>query len=136
MEKQAKGVYTIAKFKEFQDELTDKYISRRWRKDVTRRHTKIKISNNESNVTLEAHQCDKMHKTFDEIKELATDSEEKCVIDGLDAKTKEALSNHDNVCGSTQPTPKSPTGRSFDNCVNEISNSKKILTPLAVRSKG
>ncbi|KAH0981297.1 hypothetical protein GBA52_008474 [Prunus armeniaca] len=50
MEKQAQVVYTIAKFKEFQDELT------------------------------EAHQCDKMQKTFDEIKELATDSKEKCVI--------------------------------------------------------
>ncbi|PQM34059.1 protein FAR-RED IMPAIRED RESPONSE 1 [Prunus yedoensis var. nudiflora] len=78
-----------------------------------------------------------MQKTFDEIKELATDSEEKCVIVmAWMQKLKEQLSNQDNVCGSTQPTPESPTSRSFDNCVNEISYSKKILTPLAVRSKG
>ncbi|CAL9013835.1 unnamed protein product [Prunus brigantina] len=173
------SVYTIAKFKEFQDKLTgkmncevvdtkkdgaflkyqisedmilrtlcrhaiyvlikhkidliaEKYILRKWGKDVTRRHTKIKISNNESNATLVAHQCDKMQKTFDEIKELATDSEERCVIVmAWMQKLKEQLSNHNNVCGGTQPTPKSPTSRNFDNCVNEISNSKKILTPLA-----
>ncbi|XP_034225566.1 protein FAR-RED IMPAIRED RESPONSE 1-like [Prunus dulcis] len=129
------AIYVLIKHK--MDLIPDKYILRRWRKDVTRRHTKIKISYNESNATLEAHQCDKMQKTFDEIKELAADSEEKCVIVmAWMQKLKEQLSNHDNVCGSTQPIPKSPTGRSFDNCVNEISNSKKILTLLAVRSKG
>ncbi|ONI30712.1 hypothetical protein PRUPE_1G268400 [Prunus persica] len=72
------AIYVLIKHK--MDLIPDKYILRRWRKDVTRRHTKIKISYNESNATLEAHQCDKMQKTFDEIKELAADSEEKCVI--------------------------------------------------------
>ncbi|CAL8118424.1 unnamed protein product [Prunus armeniaca] len=56
------------------------------------------MSYNESNATLEAHQCDKMQKTFDEIKELATDSKEKCVIVmAWMYKLKEQLSNHDNV---------------------------------------
>ncbi|BBH07400.1 FAR1-related sequence 5 [Prunus dulcis] len=104
------------------DLIAEKYIMRRWRKDS---HT-------------EAQRCHKMQKAFDEIKELANDSDNKCMIvmTWMD-NVKEELSKHNVVCGSDQPNPQSPIGRNIENDVSSIPNpSQCILTPLAARKKG
>ncbi|OVA00773.1 zinc finger protein [Macleaya cordata] len=111
--------------------LPDKYIMQRWRKDVKRCHTWVKISCDDWNATPEAHRCDKMLKTFNEIKELANYSEDKCmvVMDWMD-KLKEALLNHEGDCGNNRPIPKSPTSRSSGNDANGISNENmNLFTP-------
>ncbi|XP_021820763.1 uncharacterized protein LOC110762434 [Prunus avium] len=111
---------------------------RRWRKDVKRCHTRIEINYEGCSLTPEAQRCHKMQKAFDEIKELANDSDNKCMIvmTWMD-NVKEKLSKHNVICGSDQPTPQSPIGRNIENDVSSIPNpSQRIRTPLAARKKG
>ncbi|CAL9022007.1 unnamed protein product [Prunus brigantina] len=58
----------------------DRYIMRRWRKDVTRCHTRVKINYTDWVATPEAQRSAKMQKNFDDIKELANDSDDKCMV--------------------------------------------------------
>ncbi|CAL8176146.1 unnamed protein product [Prunus armeniaca] len=53
---------------------------RRWRKDVTRCHTGVKINYTDWVATPEAQRSAKMQKNFDDIKELANDSDDKCMV--------------------------------------------------------
>ncbi|CAL9007765.1 unnamed protein product [Prunus brigantina] len=100
------------------DLIPEKYIMRRWRKDVKRCHTRIEINYESCSLTPEAQRCHKMQKAFDEIKELANDSDNKCMI---------VMTWVDN----------SPIGRNTENDVSSIPNpSQHILTPLAARKKG
>ncbi|CAN6703944.1 unnamed protein product [Malus baccata var. baccata] len=95
--------------------MPDKYIIRRWRKDVNRCHIRVRISYSNWVATPEAQRSDKMKKTFDDIKELTNDSDDKCIL-----------------C-STQPTPKSHVAMNYDPLPNP---SQRILTPLSARGKG
>ncbi|KAI8530416.1 hypothetical protein RHMOL_Rhmol11G0056600 [Rhododendron molle] len=54
-----------------------KYVFRRWRKDVKRVHTKVRIKYDNSSSTIEARQHDNMCNLFDEVADLAEDSQEK-----------------------------------------------------------
>ncbi|RXI06887.1 hypothetical protein DVH24_026023 [Malus domestica] len=75
-------------------------------KDVKRCHTRVQIGCDDWNTTLEAQRCNKMQKTFNEIKDVAYDSDE------------------------------SPIDRNIENDIVSIPNpSQRILTPIALRRK-
>ncbi|KAM1317447.1 hypothetical protein ACFX2H_002702 [Malus domestica] len=131
MEKQVQVVNTISTFKEFQKELTNKYIIRRWKKDVKRCLTRVTISYSNWVATPEAQNPDKMQKTFDDIKELANDSDDKCMlVVRWMHKLKEKICKHD---GAASSTPQSPIAINSDPLPNP---SQCILMPLSVRDKG
>ncbi|KAL6271433.1 hypothetical protein ACE6H2_028344 [Prunus campanulata] len=79
-----------------------------------------------------------MQKTFDDIKELANSSDDKCmIVMTWMHKLMKEISNYDGVDSGNQQASQSPIGKKSENDVNGISNSsRRILTPLAVRSKG
>lgn len=47
-------------------------------KDVKRCHTRVQIGCDDWNTTLEAQRCHKMQKTFNEIKDVVYNSDDKC----------------------------------------------------------
>ncbi|KAG5542483.1 hypothetical protein RHGRI_022130 [Rhododendron griersonianum] len=55
----------------------DKYVLRRWRKNVKRVHTKIRITCDNSSNTIEARRHENMHNLFNEVANLAEDCQEK-----------------------------------------------------------
>ncbi|XP_021829722.1 protein FAR-RED IMPAIRED RESPONSE 1-like [Prunus avium] len=120
------------------DLIPDKYIMRRWRKDVKRCHTRVKVNYADWKATPEAQRSTKMQKTFDDIKELANSSDDKCmIVMTWMHKLMKEISNYDGVDSRNQQASQSPIGKKSENDVNGISNSsRRILTPLAVRSKG
>ncbi|GKD32357.1 FAR1-related sequence 5-like protein, partial [Tanacetum coccineum] len=58
----------------------NKYILRRWRKDVKRRHTKVKVSYNNWVVSDVGRRYDKMCNAFSEVADLASELDEKCSL--------------------------------------------------------
>ncbi|KAM1252255.1 hypothetical protein ACFX13_041124 [Malus domestica] len=116
------------------DFMPDKYIIRRWREDVNRCHIRVRISYSNWVATPEAQRSDKMKKTFDDIKELANDSDDKCMlVVRWMHKLKEQICKHDEAASSTQPTPQSRVAMNSDPLPNP---SQRILTPLSARGKG
>ncbi|XP_050379713.1 protein FAR-RED ELONGATED HYPOCOTYL 3-like [Argentina anserina] len=121
--------------------IPDKYIMRRWRKDVKRCHTMVKISYGGWDARPDSQRLDKMQKNFDDIKELAYDSEDKCMIvlsclNNLKDEVSKHESNTIGACGGVEPVPGSPINT--NGCeVDGISNpSQHILTPLVKKRKG
>ncbi|KAI8572899.1 hypothetical protein RHMOL_Rhmol01G0236800 [Rhododendron molle] len=55
----------------------EKYVLRRWRKNLKRTHTKIRINYDNSSSTIEARRHDNMCNLFNEVVDLAEDSQEK-----------------------------------------------------------
>nr|XP_043633675.1 protein FAR-RED IMPAIRED RESPONSE 1-like [Erigeron canadensis] len=106
----------------------DKYILRRWRKDVKRRHTKVKVTYNDWVDSDEGRRYSRMCSAFSMVADLASKLEEKCnlVLNRVSEIMSEVSSKktvHDNfICTPGQST--SPK------------NSTKILDPLVVRRKG
>ncbi|RZC60953.1 hypothetical protein C5167_022720 [Papaver somniferum] len=78
---------------------------------------------------VDAQRCDKMEKSFNEIKEMANDSEDKCVIVmSWMNKLKEELINHDYK--SIRVTPKLPIPRILGNNVKSIpKEGQSMLSP-------
>ncbi|KAI8526935.1 hypothetical protein RHMOL_Rhmol12G0037400 [Rhododendron molle] len=79
----------------------EKYVFRRWRKDVKRVHTKIRINYDNSSRTMEAHRHDNMSNLFNEVADLAEDCPDKYakVMERL-RELKEELIESSVVCGS------------------------------------
>uniref|UniRef100_A0A5B7A3Y2 Protein FAR1-RELATED SEQUENCE n=1 Tax=Davidia involucrata TaxID=16924 RepID=A0A5B7A3Y2_DAVIN len=120
--------------------IPERYILRRWRKDVKRCYTRIKISYNDLCAKLEAERFDKMCDVFCEVADMATDSEDKYnMVMTWIHDMKNGLKDNEGVCGSNEPTPKLSVEK---NSVGEgqghvISReSKNVLTPVPTRSKG
>ncbi|KAL7171386.1 hypothetical protein ACSBR2_036106 [Camellia fascicularis] len=59
-------------------QMPDKYILRRWNKNVKRCHTKVHISYDNSSIKPEARRYDKMFNVFNEVADLATSCDNKC----------------------------------------------------------
>ncbi|KAK1576982.1 hypothetical protein Q3G72_018051 [Acer saccharum] len=84
----------------------DKYILKRWRKDVKRFHSKVKISYDNWDVKLEAQLFDKMCNSFYEVADIATNNKTKfCMvmeaIECLKAKlTLDASGEGSSQCGA------------------------------------
>nr|GEX02597.1 protein FAR1-related sequence 5-like [Tanacetum cinerariifolium] len=58
----------------------NKYILRRWRKDVKRRHTKVKVNYSDWVVLDVGRRYDKMCTAFSEVADLASELDEKCSL--------------------------------------------------------
>ncbi|KAI3952733.1 hypothetical protein MKW92_021154 [Papaver armeniacum] len=89
----------------------------------------ICLDGSDWDTTPEAQRCDKMEKSFNEIKEMANDSEDKCVIVmSWMNKLKEELINHDYK--SIRVTPKLPIPRILGNNVKSIpKEGQSMLSP-------
>ncbi|KAI8561236.1 hypothetical protein RHMOL_Rhmol04G0322800 [Rhododendron molle] len=55
----------------------DKYVLRRWCKNVKRVHTKVRICYDKLSTSIEAHRHDNMCNLFNEVADLAEESQEK-----------------------------------------------------------
>ncbi|KAK2653381.1 hypothetical protein Ddye_013237 [Dipteronia dyeriana] len=83
--------------------IPDKYILRRWRKDMKRFHTKVKISYDNWDIKPEGQRFDKMCNSFYEVADLVTNNKEAfcMVMEAVDClKTKLTLDG--SGCGSSQ----------------------------------
>ncbi|KAL0010130.1 hypothetical protein SO802_005238 [Lithocarpus litseifolius] len=60
------------------DQVPNKYILKRWSKNIKRSHTKVRINYDNRLVKPETQRFDKMYKVFNEVADLAVDSEDKC----------------------------------------------------------
>ncbi|KAK9180305.1 hypothetical protein WN943_029513 [Citrus x changshan-huyou] len=109
MERQVEEVYTISKFKEFQEELTalmhalavlirnsvellpERYILSRWRKDVRRCYSKLKVCYGVQNLTIQQERYEKMCNAFSEVADIASDDENsyKTVLDWIEKAMKD-----------------------------------------------
>ncbi|XP_058221950.1 protein FAR1-RELATED SEQUENCE 1-like isoform X2 [Rhododendron vialii] len=59
------------------ERVPDKYVFKRWCKNVKRVHTKIRISYDKSSTSIEAHRHDNICNLFNEVVDLVEDSQEK-----------------------------------------------------------
>ncbi|KAF9617039.1 hypothetical protein IFM89_033109 [Coptis chinensis] len=96
--------FPVKKRKRFKN-IPEKYILRRWRKDVKRCHTKVKISYFDWMENPENEPFDRMCNAFYETADLATDNEDKTniVMKWIKCLNNE-LNNGEVACASSQPT--------------------------------
>ncbi|KAK1579019.1 hypothetical protein Q3G72_034960 [Acer saccharum] len=117
----------------------EKYIFKRWRKDVKRCHTKVKISYVDSSNKSEGHRFDKMCTYFYDVADLAVDSDENCnevikvlieLKTKLQGKSNVACCSEDNGISTNFMT----NGKELGGFAEE--ENRNILSPQQVRSKG
>ncbi|KAF9595061.1 hypothetical protein IFM89_036520 [Coptis chinensis] len=117
----------------------EKYILRRWRKDVRRQHTKVKISCFDWLQNLDNERYDRMCKVFYEVADLATHNEAKTrlVVDRIKLLCKE-LNEDEGAWGSSLPNSLSGIehhDRSSSHDIIPMCKQNGIVrSPLAVRS--
>ncbi|KAK9206151.1 hypothetical protein WN943_016424 [Citrus x changshan-huyou] len=116
--------------------IPEQYILRRWRKDIKRCYTEVKVSNDNWSTKHEGLRFDKMCNFFYDVAELATNNENNCnmvleVLDDLKAK----LMLNGGGGEISQRGSNIAHGRTKYGEVRGSHNGK-ILSPLAVRSKG
>ncbi|KAA8525807.1 hypothetical protein F0562_007662 [Nyssa sinensis] len=118
--------------------IPERYIMRRWRKDVKRCHTRVQISYSDYSAKAETKRFDSLCNSFHEVADMASESEDKFnLVMTWIAEMKNNLKHEEGICGSNQTTSKVSTENNSVGEHHGISNeSKNILTPLAVRSKG
>ncbi|KAA8541383.1 hypothetical protein F0562_025347 [Nyssa sinensis] len=118
--------------------IPERYIMRRWRKDVKRCHTRVRISYSDYSAKAEAKRFDSLCNSFHEVADMATESEDKFnLVMTWVGEMKNNLKHAEGICGSNQTTSKVSTENNSIGEGHGISNeSKNILTPLVVRSKG
>ncbi|TXG64080.1 hypothetical protein EZV62_011074 [Acer yangbiense] len=118
--------------------IPDKYILRRWRKDVKRCHTKVKISYDNWDVKPEGQRFDRMCNSFYEVADLATNNEETfCMVMEAKDRLKAKLTLDGSGGGSSQCCAILIEDAIGNEELNNTSNEKSnILTPRVVRSKG
>nr|XP_043630047.1 protein FAR1-RELATED SEQUENCE 1-like [Erigeron canadensis] len=104
--------------------LPSKYILRRWRKDVKRRHTKVKVIYSDWVSSDEGSRYDRMCSAFSQVADLAYDFEEKCnLVLNRVSEIMSEVTDKKNVVDSFTCT--SSLGTS-------IENSTKIIDPMVV----
>ncbi|KAG5548529.1 hypothetical protein RHGRI_014022 [Rhododendron griersonianum] len=115
----------------------DKYVFRRWRKDVKRVHTKVQIKYNNSSSTIEARRHDNMCNLSNEVADLAEDSQEKYdkVMTRL-LKLKRELIESSIVCGSNMTSGTPNNSFSIGDEIVPSKESMNILDPVQLRRKG
>ncbi|GFZ21965.1 hypothetical protein Acr_29g0011270 [Actinidia rufa] len=119
------------------ERLPEKYVLRRWRKDVKRVHTKIRINYDNSSSTIEARRHDNMCNLFNEVADLAEDSEEKYeIVIGRIRELKIELLQSSVVCGSNLLSDTPNASASLGDVAIPSKESRNILDPKAVTRKG
>ncbi|XP_058223590.1 protein FAR1-RELATED SEQUENCE 5-like isoform X4 [Rhododendron vialii] len=115
----------------------DKYVLKRWRKDVKRVHTKIRINYDNSSRTIQARRYDNMCNLFNEVADLAEDCEEKYAkVMGRLRELKQELLESSVVCGSNIVFGTPNDSFSFGDEILGSKESKIILDPEPLRRKG
>lgn len=125
------------------ERVPDKYVFKRWSKNVKRVHTKVRITYDNSFKTVEACRYDNMCNNFFEVADLARDYQERHdIVVAQCRKWKEEFSLPIAGCGSNIQ----PTGTRKDSCSvgDEVLLSKdsmnkdcmKILDPIVRHQKG
>ncbi|KAI8528333.1 hypothetical protein RHMOL_Rhmol12G0141500 [Rhododendron molle] len=108
----------------------DKYVLRRWRKDVKRVHTKIRINYANSSTTIEARRHNNMCNLFNEVADLAEDCQEKYAkVMGRLRELKEELIESSIVCGSSMGLGIPNDSLSLGDGVVPSKESRNILDP-------
>ncbi|GFZ21974.1 hypothetical protein Acr_29g0011360 [Actinidia rufa] len=119
------------------ERLPEKYVLRRWRKDVKRVHTKIRINYDNSSSTIEARRHDNMCNLFNEVADLAEDSEEKYeIVIGRIRELKIELLQSSVICGSNLLSDTPNASASLGDVAIPSKESRNILDPKAVTRKG
>ncbi|XP_057471940.1 protein FAR1-RELATED SEQUENCE 5-like [Actinidia eriantha] len=114
------------------DSIPDKYILRRWRKDVTRCHTKVKVSYSNWEMKPEWHRYDIMKAAFDAAADKAMYSEAK--TERVVAKLREVEVEND-VCGDECLVP--PISIDVqDSIVSPTDKQKPMGDPIKRRRRG
>ncbi|XP_071709136.1 protein FAR-RED IMPAIRED RESPONSE 1-like [Rutidosis leptorrhynchoides] len=105
-----------------------RYILKRWRKDVKRKHTKVKVSYSDWEGSEVGSRYDKMCSAFSEVADLASEFEEKCslVLNRVNELKKEVLDRKSND-GSFVSTQKASPSKK---------DKVTIRDPVPVRGKG
>ncbi|KAG5531088.1 hypothetical protein RHGRI_025897 [Rhododendron griersonianum] len=119
------------------ERVPDKYVLRRWNKNVKRVHTKIRINYDNSSTSIEARRHDNMCNLFNEVADLAEDSQEK--YDKVMARLLELkgeLIESSIVCGSNVISSTPNNSFSIGDGVLPSKESTNILDPVTLRRKG
>lgn len=114
-------------------DIPSKYIMNRWRKDIKRGHTRVKVSYNTMPVNIETQRFEKMCKAFYKVAEKAMDSDSKCeeVMDWT-GKLNNFLDGH---TGSDATQTNVDVGMKIGT-QTVISEHPNIIDPVIVRGKG
>ncbi|XP_057511763.1 protein FAR1-RELATED SEQUENCE 6-like [Actinidia eriantha] len=119
------------------ERVPEKYVLRRWRKDVKRVHTKVRINYDNSSSTIEARRHDNICSLFNEVADLAEDSEEKYEnVIGRIRELKIELLQSSVVCGSNLLSATPNASSSLGDVAIPSKESRNILDPKAVTRKG
>ncbi|KAL6562536.1 hypothetical protein OROGR_003543 [Orobanche gracilis] len=111
-----------------------KYILRRWRKDIRRRHSKVRVSYSDWSISEEGRRYDKMCSAFFEVADLAYEFEDKCnLVNEKILALKQELTNSEKSCNNSQHSSNFISNKV---CEESSKGSKTIHTPLVVRCKG
>ncbi|OMO78200.1 Zinc finger, PMZ-type [Corchorus olitorius] len=115
------------------NEVPQKYILSRWRKDLKRRYNFIKSSYNP--LCSQTERCERMTKEFQKVIVLAADSEDKyeLVLKGIE-ELKAQVANDELIDNQTIKRSASPSQSCADNRVPSRTN--KVLSPLITRRRG
>ncbi|KAK3217813.1 hypothetical protein Dsin_011783 [Dipteronia sinensis] len=115
----------------------DKYILMRWRKDVIRCHTKVKIGYDNWSIKPEGHRFDKMCNSFYKVAHLATSNDDNCnIVLEMINDLKMKLISYEGDDRSIQRTINLSDDTADKNFHGASKENRNILTPMAVRSKG
>ncbi|XP_028065479.1 protein FAR-RED IMPAIRED RESPONSE 1-like [Camellia sinensis] len=130
----------VVLMKERVHEIPDKYILRRWNKNVKRCHSKVIINYNNSSMLPETRRYNKMFNVFNDVADLATDCENRCdmVVEQLlelKGKLKEEVEiDYGNNKSSFVSNHHNST--THGDGVSKSKESRIILDPVAIRQKG
>ncbi|OMO84740.1 Zinc finger, PMZ-type [Corchorus capsularis] len=115
------------------NEVPQKYILSRWKKDLKRRYNFIKSSYNP--LRLQTERYERMTKEFQKVIVLAADSEDKyeLVLKGIE-ELKIKVASDELIDNQTIKRPASPSQSCADNRVPSRTN--KVLSPLVTRRRG
>ncbi|GFZ05089.1 hypothetical protein Acr_17g0006610 [Actinidia rufa] len=119
------------------ERVPEKYVLRRWRKDVKRVHTKVRINYDNSSSTIEARRHDNMCNLFSEVADLAEDCDEKYEkVTGRVRELKIELIESSVVCGSNVLLDTPNASSSLGEVAIPSKESRNILDPKVVTRKG
>ncbi|XP_028103346.1 protein FAR-RED IMPAIRED RESPONSE 1-like [Camellia sinensis] len=130
----------VVLMKEKVHEIPDKYILRRWNKNVKRCHSKVIINYNNSSMLPETRRYNKMFNVFNDMADLATDCENRCdmVVEQLlelKGKLKEEVEiDYGNNKSSFVSNHHNST--THGDGVSKSKESRIILDPVGLRQKG
>lgn len=115
--------------------LPEMYILARWRRDVMRSYSKVKVSYDGQHLTIQQEMYDKMCNAFSEVADIAADDESsyKSVLDWINKALKDLPKQI--RCASVETTISPTTGIGEGSCSSN--NIEHVINdPVATRRKG